>query len=76
MGGHDASGGEKFFETQTGQAGDEALFAMPLQIYFWTDQPQASFQAIAAAGIIVLLATLLVMNLVAIILRNRYSKRW
>jgi phosphate transport system permease protein len=57
-------------------AGEEALFAMPLQIYFWTDQPQASFQAIAAAGIIVLLATLLVMNLVAIILRNRYSKRW
>lgn len=57
-------------------AGNEALFAMPLQIYFWTDQPQASFQAIAAAGIIVLLATLLVMNLVAIILRNRYSKRW
>ena len=31
---------------------------------------------IAAAGIIVLLATLLVMNLVAIILRNRYSTRW
>jgi hypothetical protein len=26
MGGHDASGGEKFFETQTGQAGDEALY--------------------------------------------------
>ena len=58
------------------EAGNEALLAMPLQIYFWTDQPQASFQAIAAAGIIVLLATLLVMNLVAIILRNRYSKRW
>jgi phosphate transport system permease protein len=57
-------------------AGNEALLAMPLQIYFWTDQPQASFQAIAAAGIIVLLATLLVMNLAAIILRNRYSKRW
>ena len=58
------------------ESGNEALFAMPLQIYFWTDQPQASFQAIAAAGIIVLLVTLLVMNLAAIILRNRYSKRW
>ena len=58
------------------ESGNEALFAMPLQIYFWTGQPQASFQAIAAAGIIVLLVTLLVMNLAAIILRNRYSKRW
>ena len=31
---------------------------------------------LAAAGIIVLLATLIVMNLVAIFLRNRFSRRW
>jgi len=58
-------------------AGDEALFAMPLQIYTWIDQPQQGvWGPKAAAGIIVLLATLIVMNLVAIWLRNRFTRRW
>ena len=49
---------------------------MPLQIFFWAGQPQESFQELAAAGIIVLLGTLVVMNLVAIYLRNKFSRRW
>ncbi|MFN8121146.1 MAG: PstA family ABC transporter permease [Thermoleophilia bacterium] len=58
-------------------AGDEALFAMPLQIYTWVDQPQQNqWGPLAAAGIIVLLVTLVVMNLVAIWLRNRFTRRW
>jgi phosphate transport system permease protein len=57
-------------------AGDESLFAMPLQIFFWAQQPQEEFQALAAAGIIVLLGTLILMNLIAIYLRNRFSRRW
>lgn len=57
-------------------AGDESLFAMPLQIFFWAQQPQEEFQTLAAAGIIVLLSTLILMNLVAIHLRNRFSRRW
>jgi phosphate transport system permease protein len=48
---------------------------LPLQIYSWIGRPQEEFRAIAAAGIIVLLAILLTMNAVAILLRNRYQKR-
>lgn len=54
----------------------EALIAMPLQAFFWASHPRESFRELAAAGIIVLMAVLLVMNAVAIYLRNRYSKRW
>ena len=43
---------------------------------FWAQQPQEEFQALAAAGIIVLLGTLILMNLIAIYLRNRFSRRW
>lgn len=49
--------------------------ALPILIYNWTAQPNDQFRNIAAAGIIVLLALLLTMNSVAIILRNRASKR-
>jgi phosphate transport system permease protein len=50
--------------------------AMPLQIFNWVKQPQPEFQALAAAGIIVLLALLLAMNSFAIYLRNKYEQRW
>jgi phosphate transport system permease protein len=49
---------------------------LPIQIYNWVQQPQTEFQATAAAGIVVLLAVLLLMNTVAIIVRNRYSRKW
>jgi phosphate transport system permease protein len=58
------------------EANDTPLLAMPLQIFFWAGQPQEAFQELAAAGIIVLLGTLVVMNLVAIFLRNKFSRRW
>ena len=58
------------------EANETPLLAMPLQIFFWAGQPQESFQELAAAGIIVLLATLVLMNLVAIFLRNKFSRRW
>lgn len=50
--------------------------ALPLQIYNWTSRPQDEFHALAAAGIIVLLALLIVMNSVAIMIRNKFSKRY
>jgi len=49
--------------------------AMPIQIYNWTSRPQAAFHANAAAGIIVLLVVLLLMNGTAIFIRNRFQKR-
>jgi phosphate transport system permease protein len=49
---------------------------LPLQIFNWISQPQEEFKEIAAAGMIVLLAILLVLNAVAIWLRNKYEKKW
>jgi phosphate transport system permease protein len=50
--------------------------ALPVQIYDWIGQPGDDFRALAAAGIIVLLGIVLSLNAVAILLRNRYQKRW
>ena len=49
---------------------------MPIQIYNWTSRPQAEFHDVAAAGIIVLLFMLILMNSIAIIIRNKFSKRY
>jgi phosphate transport system permease protein len=48
---------------------------IPIQIFNWISRPQAEFQGVAAAGILVLLAVLLGMNGIAIFVRNRYQKR-
>ncbi len=48
---------------------------LPVQIYSWTSRPQAEFQQIASAGIIVLMALLLSANAIAIFLRNKYQSR-
>jgi phosphate transport system permease protein len=48
---------------------------LPLQIYNWLSRPQEEFRALAAAGILVLLAFLLTMNAIAIVVRNRYQAR-
>jgi phosphate transport system permease protein len=50
--------------------------ALPIQIYNWTQRPQDEFRNIAAAAIIVLLIMLLSINSAAILLRNRFSKRY
>ena len=49
---------------------------MPIQIYNWTSRPQVAFHDVAAAGIIVLLFMLILMNSIAIIIRNKFSKRY
>src|SRR5690606_14376044 len=50
--------------------------ALPMQIYNWTSRPQVEFQTVAAAGIIVLLALLFIMNSIAILIRNKFSRRY
>ncbi|GAV15258.1 phosphate ABC transporter permease PstA [Paenibacillus sp. MER 180] len=47
---------------------------MPIQIFNWVSRPQLAFHELAAAGIIVLLALLIIMNISAVILRNKYQK--
>lgn len=50
--------------------------ALPIQIFNWVSRPQSEFRLVAAAGILLLLGTLLAMNAIAIALRNRYERRW
>jgi phosphate transport system permease protein len=57
-------------------ANDQALWAMPLQIFTWAFDFKKDFQDLAAPGIIVLLVVLLAMNAAAIIIRNKFSRRW
>jgi phosphate transport system permease protein len=53
----------------------DSFTAMPIQIYNWISRPQQEFHELAAAGIIVLLAALLIMNATAIYIRNKTERR-
>ncbi len=47
---------------------------MPIQVYNWVSRPQEEFHDVAASGIIVLMVLLLLMNSIAIFLRNKFQK--
>ena len=49
---------------------------LPVQIFLWSDEVGSAFIEKTSAAIIVLLVFLLVMNGIAIYLRNRLEKRW
>ncbi|MGE3689891.1 MAG: phosphate ABC transporter permease PstA [Novosphingobium sp.] len=49
---------------------------LPVQIFLWSDEIDRGFVERTSAAIIVLLLFLLVMNGLAIYLRNRFEKRW
>lgn len=49
---------------------------LPVQIFLWSDEIDRGFVERTSAAIIVLLVFLLVMNGVAIYLRNRFERRW
>ena len=51
-----------------------AFTVLPIQIFDWLSRPQVAFAENASAGIIVLLALLLVMNAVAIVVRDRFQR--
>ncbi len=50
--------------------------ALPVVIYRWASLPSTDFRALTSAAIIVLLALTLTANAAAIILRNRYERKW
>ncbi|CAH0117726.1 MULTISPECIES: phosphate ABC transporter permease PstA [unclassified Paenibacillus] len=52
----------------------DSFTVMPIQIFNWVSRPQVAFHELAAAGIIVLLVLLILMNFSAIVLRNKYQK--
>ena len=55
---------------------DGQFSALPIQIFNNVGEPDAIFRDLAAATILVLLFLLLLMNSVAIYLRNRYETKW
>jgi phosphate transport system permease protein len=50
--------------------------ALPVLIYNYARRAQEGMPEVAAAGIIIMLAVLLLMNSVAIWLRNRFEQKW
>lgn len=52
--------------------------AMPLVIYNWASQPDEIYESLSAAGIVVLLLVLLIMNTSAVVIRQRFQNwiRW
>lgn len=49
---------------------------LPVMIFNYAGRPQEEFRILAAAGVIVMLGLLMIMNSFAIWLRNRYEQRW
>ncbi|MEM7270710.1 MAG: phosphate ABC transporter permease PstA [Pseudomonadota bacterium] len=54
----------------------DSATVLPVQIYRWSDFPERAFDAKTALAICVLLAFLLIMNIIAIVLRKRFERRW
>ena len=50
--------------------------ALPVQIFLWADSPERAFVERTSAAIIVLLGFLVIMNSLAVVLRNRFERRW
>ena len=55
---------------------DSAFTVLPIQIFNYIQRPQDEYRVVAAAMIIVLLAMLLLMNSIAIYVRNRFRRDW
>ena len=54
----------------------DAATVMPVQIYLWSDSPERAFVERSSAAIVILLGFLIVMNLLAVLLRRRFERRW
>ncbi|MFN7091047.1 MAG: phosphate ABC transporter permease PstA [Allorhizobium sp.] len=54
----------------------EASTALPTQIFIWADSPERGFVARTSAAILVLIGFLILMNAIAIFLRQRFERRW
>jgi phosphate transport system permease protein len=55
--------------------GDPAT-VLPVQIYLWADSPERAFAERTSAAIIVLLLFMILMNSLAVVLRQRFERRW
>lgn len=49
---------------------------LPVQIFMWADFPEPAFRQKTAAAILILLGFLVTMNLLAVLIRRRFERRW
>jgi len=49
---------------------------LPVQVFLWADSPERAFVEKTSAAIMVLLGFLILMNLIAVLLRRRFERRW
>ncbi len=54
----------------------DAATVLPVQVYLWSDLPEAAFQSRTAATILLLLLVLFLFNALAIYFRKRFERRW
>lgn len=54
----------------------DAATSLPTQIYIWADSPERGFVSRTSAAILVLLGFLVIMNGIAVFLRQRLERRW
>ncbi|GAA0482464.1 phosphate ABC transporter permease PstA [Salinibacillus aidingensis] len=54
----------------------DSYTVMPIQIYSWISKPGDEWPLLAAAGIIILLIILLIMNAIAVYIRNKFQRRY
>jgi phosphate transport system permease protein len=66
-----STGKQSFLESLQGK-----YTSLPTIIFSWSRQPANLWQANTAAAIVVLLGAILIVNFLAIILRNRYERKW
>jgi phosphate transport system permease protein len=55
---------------------DGGYTTLPTQIYNYARRPQEEFHYLAAAGVLIMILLVLVMNSFAIWLRNRFEQKW
>jgi len=53
-----------------------AYSTLPVQIFNYSNRPQADFRVLAMAGVILMLGLVLAMNAFAVWLRNRFEQSW
>ena len=53
---------------------NQSFTTVPIQIYNWTTLPQEDFRKNAAAGIIVLMVLIVGLNLIAVLIRERFRR--
>jgi phosphate transport system permease protein len=54
----------------------DAAAVLPVQVFLWSDLPEAAFRSKTALAILVLLSVLFLLNATAIYLRRRFERRW